>query len=101
MTNQLAGVSRLDIPGPRDLAVVGYVKWQQAKVVDEAQKAEYQKAGDAILGEMMDLELAYKDQDPGFLIKSDVKVGVARRFVGDIAQWAQLYRSKYPAEVED
>jgi hypothetical protein len=46
----------LNIPGPRDLAVVAYSQWQQSNVVDEAQKMEYQKACDITLLEMLDLE---------------------------------------------
>jgi hypothetical protein len=68
----------LDIPGPRDLAVVAYSQWQQSNVIDEAQKIEYQKACEAALLEMLDLEQLYEDQDPDFFIQSGVKRGVAR-----------------------
>jgi hypothetical protein len=34
----------LNIPGPRDLAVRRYNKWQQTQVVDENLKIEFQKA---------------------------------------------------------
>ncbi|KAF1961000.1 hypothetical protein CC80DRAFT_359890, partial [Byssothecium circinans] len=82
----------LDIPGPRDLAVAAYSQWQQSNVVDEAQKIEYQKACDATLLEMLDLEQVYEDQDPDFFIQSGVKRGIARRFVSDIGRWAELYK---------
>jgi hypothetical protein len=91
----------LGIPGPRDLAVAAYSQWQQSNVIDEAQKVEYQKACDAALQEMLDLEQVYEDQDPDFFIGSGVKRGVARRFISDIGRWAELYKSTYNREQED
>jgi hypothetical protein len=91
----------LDIPGPRDLAVVAYSQWQQSNVIDGAQKIEYQKACEAALLEMLDLEQLYEDQDPDFFIQSGVKRGVARWFVIDIGRWAELYKSTYNEEQED
>ncbi|KAG9196829.1 hypothetical protein G6514_003942 [Epicoccum nigrum] len=32
----------LNIPGPRDVAVVAYSEWQQSNVIDETQRVEYQ-----------------------------------------------------------
>lgn len=93
----LARVS-LDIPGPRDLAVAAYSEWQRSNVVDEAQQAEYQKACDATLLEMLDLEQVHEDQDPDFYVRNGVKRGVARRFVSDIGRWAELYKSTYNSE---
>lgn len=95
------GRSGLDIPGPRDLAVATYSLWQQSNVIDEAQKIEYQKACDAALLDMLDLEQVYEDQDPDFFIQNGVKRGVARRFVSDIGRWAELYKSTYNMEQED
>jgi hypothetical protein len=91
----------LDIPGPRDLAVAAYSQWQQSNVVDEAQKMEYQKACDAALMEMLDLEQVYEDQDPDFFTQNGVKRGVARRFVSDIGRWAELYKSTYNGEQDN
>lgn len=90
--------SRLNIPGPRDLAVLAYCEWQQSNVVDEGQKKEYQKARDAMLEEMLDLEQVYKDQNPDFFIRAEVKSGVARRFVSDIPRWAEQYSTTYHGE---
>lgn len=87
-----------DIPGPRDLAVMAYTEWQRSNVVDEAQQAEYQKACDVTLLEMLDLEQVHEDQDPDFYVRNGVKRGVARRFVSDIERWAGLYRSTYTRE---
>jgi hypothetical protein len=86
------GSVSLNIPGPRDVAVVAYSEWQRSNVVHKAQKVEYQKACDATLQDMLDLEQVYEDQDVDSYIQNGVKRGVARRFVGDILRWAELYR---------
>jgi hypothetical protein len=82
---------RLNLPGPRDAAVIAYSEWQQSNVVDDALKEEFQKACDAALKDGLDLEQVYEDQDPGFFIGCGVKRGVARRFVSDIDGWAKRY----------
>jgi hypothetical protein len=66
------------------LAVKEYGEWQQSNVVDEALKAEFQKACEVTLQDGLDLEQVHEDQDPGFFIKSGIKRGVARRFICDI-----------------
>ncbi|KAJ8058502.1 hypothetical protein OCU04_012688 [Sclerotinia nivalis] len=68
-------VTRLDIPGPRDVA-----------------------ACDVTLADGLDLEQVYEDRDPAFFIAKGVKRGIARRFVGDIDQWAKMYKR---AEIEE
>lgn len=78
------GSSCIDIPGPRDAAVLAYSKWQQSNVVDKVLKSEFRKAYDAALQDSLDLEQVYKDQDPGFFIQAGVKRGVACRFVSNI-----------------
>jgi hypothetical protein len=83
----------LNIPGPRDVAVAAYSEWQRSNVVDEAQKVEYQKACDATLQDMLDLEQVFADQDVDFYIQKGVKRGIARRFVSDIQRWLELCRS--------
>lgn len=85
----------LHIPGPRDLAVMAYTDWQRSNVVDEAQQAEYQKACDVTLLEMLDLEQVHEDQDPDFYVQHGVKMGIARRFVSDIEPWVEVYKSTY------
>ncbi|KAL1598076.1 hypothetical protein SLS59_007086 [Nothophoma quercina] len=89
----LPGRVSLGIPGPRDVAVVAYSEWQRSNVVDEAQKVEYQKACDATLQDMLDLEQVYEDQDVDFYTQKGVKRGVARRFISDIPRWAGLYET--------
>lgn len=93
--------ANLRIPGPRDLAIMAYSEWQRSNVVDEAQQSEYQKSCDAILLDMLPSEQVYEDQDPAFYIRHGVKRGVARRCVGYIETWAELYRSVYHGEAED
>ena len=90
----------LDIPGPRDTAVVAYSDWQQSQVVDQTLQLEYQKACDATLRDGLDLEQVFEDQDADFFIQSGVKRGVARRFVRDIEVWAEHYKIEYTRERE-
>jgi hypothetical protein len=94
---QPAKTLRLDIPGPRDTAVIAYSEWQQSNVVDEGLKEEFQKACKATLEDGLDLEQVYEDQDPGFFVRNKVKRGVARRFVSDIDEWAKRYKLSYGA----
>jgi hypothetical protein len=87
----------LDIPGPRDAAVIAYSEWQQSNVEDEALKDEFRKACAATLEDGLDLEQVYEDQDPSFFVQSGVKRGIARRFVSDIDGWAKRYKSTHEA----
>ena len=52
---------RLDIPGPRDAAVIAYSEWKQSNVIDEALKEEFRKACNATLDDGLDLEQVYED----------------------------------------
>jgi hypothetical protein len=90
-------IARLDIPGPRDAAVMAYSEWQQSNVVDEALKEEFRKACNATLEDGLDLEQVYEDQDPAFFVRSGVKRGIARRFVSDIDGWSKRYKLSYDA----
>jgi hypothetical protein len=90
-------IARLDIPGPRDAAVMAYSDWQQSNVVDEALKEEFRKACNATLEDGLDLEQVYEDQDPAFFVRSGVKRGIARRFVSDIDGWSKRYKLSYDA----
>jgi hypothetical protein len=76
-------MSSLQVSGLRDVAVREYSDWQQLQVRDESLKSEFQKAGDAVLAEGLDLEQLHTDQDAEFLIQKGVKRGIARRFIGD------------------
>ena len=88
----LVPVTRLDILGPRDLAVKNYIHWQQSKVNDDILKVEFRKACDITLADGLDLEQVYEDRDRTFFIDKGVKGGIARRFVDDIDQWAKRHR---------
>ena len=81
----------LDILGLWDMAVRRYSDWQCSKVGDESLKLEYQKACDLTLGDGLDLEQVYEDQDAQFFVDKGVKRGIARRFVRDIEVWATHY----------
>ncbi|EMR89256.1 hypothetical protein BcDW1_2127 [Botrytis cinerea BcDW1] len=94
----LVPVTRLDISGPRDLAVKNYIHWQQSKVNDDILKVEFRKACDITLADGLDLEQVYEDRHRTFFIDKGVKGGIARRFVDDIDQWAKRHRR---AETEE
>ncbi|KAF4534642.1 uncharacterized protein LTHEOB_12920 [Lasiodiplodia theobromae] len=81
----------LEIPGPRDIAVMRYSEWQRSQVSNTALKMEYQKACDLTLAEGLDLELVWEDQHADFYIQKGIKSGVARRFVRDIEVWARQH----------
>ena len=51
----------------------------------------FQKACDLTLADGLNLEQIREDQDPDLFIEKGVKRGIARRFVGDIDQWAKRY----------
>jgi hypothetical protein len=56
-------ISRLDIPGQRDIAVKEYNDWQQSKVHNEIFKDEFKKARDIVLADSLDLKQIHRDQD--------------------------------------
>jgi hypothetical protein len=91
----------LEIPGPRDAAVIAYSEWQQSNVVDETLKEEFRKACVATIEDGLDLEHVYEDQEPGFFVQSGVKRGIARRFVSDINRWAKRYKLSYDVQTID
>lgn len=78
----------IEIPGLHDVAVVEYSDWQQSRVSSETLKNDIRKARDLVLANGLDLKQIHVDQDPDFFIKQGVKVGVARRFVCEITEWA-------------
>ena len=81
------------IPGPRDLAVKSYSEWQEANVFDEMLKADFQKACEVAIAYGPDLEQVHEDQNPDFFTQNGVRLGISRRFVGDIIDWATQYAS--------
>ena len=85
-------VTRLEVPGLRDVAVKTYSKWQQSNVDDDELKLDFQKACDVTLADGLDLEQLHEDQDFDFLIGKGVKRGIARRFVRDIDRWVKKHK---------
>ena len=88
--------SPLRIPGPRDIAVKEYGEWHASNVSDEALKAAFRKASSEMLADGLDLEQIYKDQDPEFFVGKGIKIGIARRFVDDICDWAENIKKATP-----
>ncbi|ODM18800.1 hypothetical protein SI65_05417 [Aspergillus cristatus] len=88
--SSLGIVETLLIPDlPLDAAVKEYSRWQQSRVDSETLKDNIEKARDIALTNGFDLKQIHEDKDPEFCIKHGVKVGVARRFVNDIRDWAE------------
>lgn len=83
----------VEIPGLLDVAVEEYSKWQQSRVSRDILKDDICKARDLALANGLDLQQIHCDQDPDFFIKQGISVGVARRFVSEISQWAKSYAS--------
>ncbi|KAF4766946.1 hypothetical protein HAV15_009615 [Penicillium sp. str.  len=80
----------IDIPGLHDVAVEEYSNWQQSRVSRDILKDDIRKARDLALANGLDLQQIHSDQDPDFFIKQGISMGVARRFVSEITQWAKL-----------
>lgn len=83
----------VEIPGLLNVAVEEYSKWQQSRVSRYILKDDIRKARDLALANSLDLQQIHCDQDPDFFIKQGISVGVARRFVSEITQWAKSYAS--------
>ncbi|KAJ5642219.1 hypothetical protein N7490_006219 [Penicillium lividum] len=67
-------------------------RWRsiQSRVSRDILKDDICKARDLALANGLDLQQIHSDQDPDFFIKQGISVGVARRFVSEIIQWAKL-----------
>jgi hypothetical protein len=91
----------LGIPGPLDEAFQHYCSWLSSKVTREVLKREYQKVCHITLDEGLDLDLVYEAQDPTFYIDKGIKIGVARRFIRDIKEWAKLCNTAKNTEYFD
>jgi len=77
-------VSALEIPGFRDDAVQDYVRYLQGTVRSKRHKAEYEKAGNIVLEDLIDLDQVYRDYKPEFFIAREVKEAPAKQFIRDI-----------------
>lgn len=84
----------LGIPGLRDVAVKEHSEWQELNVTDDMLKTGFRQACNIALGNGLDLEQVYNDQDPGFFVGKGIKIGIARRFVDDIGDWVKHVKKK-------
>jgi hypothetical protein len=81
--------SVIEITGSLELAVEEYTTWQLSRVSTASFKENVRKARDVTLENCLDLKQIYHDQDPDFFIAQGVKIGAARRFVGEINDWIE------------
>ncbi|KEF51031.1 uncharacterized protein A1O9_12915 [Exophiala aquamarina CBS 119918] len=82
-------VSALEIPGFRDDAVQDYVRYLQGTVRSQRHKAEYEKAGNIVLEDLLDLDQVFRDYKPDFFIARDVKKAPAEQFIRDIPAFVE------------
>ena len=88
-------MSSLDIPDPRDVAVE-YSEWEMSTVENDTLKSAFRQVCDVMLDNGLDLEQVYKDQNPKSFIEKGIKIGIARRFVEDIGNWAEQVKKAIP-----
>ncbi|KAJ5993437.1 hypothetical protein N7451_009161 [Penicillium sp. IBT 35674x] len=92
----LTALSPLEIPGSTDIAVEKYTEWLVSTVERDTLKAAFRQTCDVMLENGLDLEQVYKDQDPNFFIERGIKIGIARRFVENIAEWVKKVKKAVP-----
>jgi hypothetical protein len=94
-TNREHGMSvtgqseRIKIVGQRDIAVHEYTAWQRSQVHSEELKSQFDRAESAILKHGYDLEQIHQSGSVGVMTDEGVLEGIARRYVRDIAEWAE------------
>ena len=94
-TNREHGMSvtgqseRIKIVGQRDIAVHEYTAWQRSQVQSEELKSQFDRAESAILKHGYDLEQIHQSGSVGVMTDEGVLEGIARRYVRDIAEWAE------------
>ncbi|KAJ5685761.1 hypothetical protein N7536_008380, partial [Penicillium majusculum] len=76
-------ICRLDIPGPRDVALKEYGEWQESNVTNDTLEGAFRQACDVMLEDGLDLD-------------KGIKRGIARRFVGDIRGWVENVKKAIP-----
>lgn len=77
-------MSALDIPGYRDDAVKDYVHYLQGKVRSKRHQTEFEKAGNIVLDDFLDLDQVYQDHNAEYFTARDVKLAPAIQFIKDI-----------------
>ncbi|KAF3390012.1 hypothetical protein DPV78_011859 [Talaromyces pinophilus] len=84
---------RLEIPGPRDVALRNYSEWHASNVDDYELKNDYRKACQVALENGLDLQQIFNRPDQEFFTDRKVKIGTANRFVDadDILDWVENY----------
>ncbi|KAJ5899178.1 hypothetical protein N7495_003922 [Penicillium taxi] len=87
-------LKRLDISGPRDIAVKEYSEWHASEVNDEDLKNDFRKACQVALKNGLDLQQIVNRPNPKFFIERDIKIGTAHRFVDDIIEWVEIRRDQ-------
>ena len=88
---ELPACKRLRIPGPRDVAVWDYVRWQQANVQEQSSKQRYQDAGQLLVDQGWDPAQLYNSQRVKMLVDAGMVPGIAQHFIDDIKEWAEGY----------
>ncbi|KIW36635.1 uncharacterized protein PV06_11147 [Exophiala oligosperma] len=87
-------VSALDIPGFRDDAVKDYVHYLQSKVRNKRHQAEFEKAGNIVLDDFLDLDQVYQEHNTDFFTARDVKLAPAIQFIRDIPAFVRHRQAK-------
>jgi hypothetical protein len=84
---------RLNIPGPRDVALKNYSEWHASNVDDYDLKNDYRKACEVALENGLDLQQIFNRPDPRFFTDRKLKIGTANRFtdVENIIDWVENY----------
>ncbi|EAU30115.1 predicted protein [Aspergillus terreus NIH2624] len=91
----ISGPTDLEIPGPIEETVEEYTNWHLEQVNTENFKENIRRARDIVLENCLDLgQLHDRNIGAEFLVKEDVKIGVAYRFVSDTSKWLKQRKRK-------
>ena len=82
---------RLRIPGPRDVAMESYVRWQQSKDLDKRWAKQYARAGEIFTNLGYSLGQICRLEKRDMLTEHDIAPGIADHFVEDIPEWLEQY----------
>ncbi|GAB7336915.1 hypothetical protein MBLNU13_g01484t1 [Cladosporium sp. NU13] len=80
---------RVWIVGQRDIAIQEYTAWQRSHVHSKELKSQFDQAESALLKHGWDLEHIYHSGNLAVMTNEGVLEGIARRYVKDIAEWAE------------
>lgn len=79
----------LEIPGFRDDAVKDYVEFLKSKVRSQKHREEFEKAGNIVLDDLLDLDQVYNEHKVEFFTSRRVKLAPAKQFIRDIPLFVQ------------